>query len=258
MKTLIYTRVATDNQNSQSIKLQQKEIINYCDKNHLKITKIYSEMLSGLDKSIILEKIVNEIKDSEEKVILCVYDISRISRNMFDKNFNQIHELIMENKLELHIVSINKVIGDKTSNADKFIFGMNVGLARYYSDVISNNIKRAFEQKRMNGEFIGKAPYGYLSIKNKDGKRELIKDKEKEKIIKDVFYLDDKNLSKSEILKKIREKYPNHIIEAHNKVDKFLVYKILKNENFYKGFMMYNEKNYPHKYERILLQCKEK
>ena len=150
------------------------------------------------------------------------------------------------------------MIGDRTSNTDKFLFGINVGIAKYYSDIISQNVKRAFEQKRMNGEFIGKAPYGYLSIKDKDGKRKLIKDKEREKIIKDVFYLDDKNLSKSEILKKIRERYPNHIIQTHNKRDKFFVYKILKNENFYRGFMMCNGKKYPHRYERILLQCKEK
>jgi len=73
----------------------------------------------------------------------------------------------------------------------------------------------------MNGEFIGKAPYGYLSTKNKDGKRELIKDKGKEKIIKDVFYLNDKELTKSEILKKIKEKYPKYKIIMKNTKPKF-------------------------------------
>ena len=43
------------------------------------------------------------------------------------------------------------------SAVEKFQFGMSLGLAKYYSDAIGDNVKRAFEKKRRNGELLRKS-----------------------------------------------------------------------------------------------------
>ena len=53
--------------------------------------------------------------------------------------------MAVSDKIELHFVSDGQVIDNNMSAGDKFAFGMKLGLAKYYSDAISDNVKRAFE-----------------------------------------------------------------------------------------------------------------
>ncbi len=46
---------------------------------------------------------------------------------------------------------------------------MSLGLAKYYSDAISDNVKRAQEQMLRKGIWVSKAPFGYKNIEKHDG-----------------------------------------------------------------------------------------
>jgi site-specific DNA recombinase len=48
-------------------------------------------------------------------------------------------------------------------------------MAKYYSNAISDNVKRAFEQKRRNGEWTGAVRLGYLNVQL-DAEKRLRKD----------------------------------------------------------------------------------
>ena len=96
-----------------------------------------------------------------------------MSRNIFDKRISTLYDKALQDKIELHFVSDGQVITSKISAAEKFHFGISLGLAKYYSDAISDNVKRAHEQKLRKGEWVGKAPYSYLNIKTDDGKKQL-------------------------------------------------------------------------------------
>ena len=131
---------------------------------------------------------------------------------------------------------------------DKFRLGMKALFSKHCSDVISHKVKRALEQKRQNGEWANKAPFGYLNAKDKNGKSTIIVDKEKKEVIKFVFNLNSKEISLKDILQKLREKYPNSTFE----ITRDSIYRIIRNKDFYSGYINHNGKKYQHKYERIL------
>jgi len=60
----------------------------------------------------------------------------------------------MQDKIELHFASDNMVITPGISAAEKFHFGINLGLSKYYSDAIGDSVKRAMSKKyaRANGQ----------------------------------------------------------------------------------------------------------
>tara|TARA_B100000674_G_C37611603_1_gene810089 strand:+ start:376 stop:657 length:282 start_codon:yes stop_codon:yes gene_type:complete len=75
----------------------------------------------------------------------------------------------LQDTIELHFTSEGQVITSKISAVEKFQFGISLGLAKYYSDAISDNVKRAQEQMIRKGEWIAKAPYSYKHIKHANG-----------------------------------------------------------------------------------------
>ncbi len=77
----------------------------------------------------------------------------------------------MNDEIELHFVSDGQIITSHISAVEKFQFGISLGLAKYYSDAMSDNVKRAIEQKLRKGEWPAKAPYGYKNIINADDKQ---------------------------------------------------------------------------------------
>ncbi len=68
------------------------------------------------------------------------------------------------------------MINSKISAAEKFQFNISLGLAKYYSDAISDNVKRATEQKLRKGEWPGKAPYGYKNVVTANNQTDILVD----------------------------------------------------------------------------------
>ena len=58
-----------------------------------------------------------------------------------------LYEKALRDEVELHFVSDGQIINSRISAAEKFQFGISLGLAKYYSDAISDNVKRAIEAK---------------------------------------------------------------------------------------------------------------
>lgn len=69
--------------------------------------------------------------------------------------------MAISDKLELHFVSDNQILNSKISAVEKFTFSMSLGLAKYYSDAISDNVRRANEKLRNQG-VVNKFPEGYI------------------------------------------------------------------------------------------------
>jgi len=65
---------------------------------------------------------------------------------MFDKRVSALYDKALQDEIELHFISDGQIINSRISAAEKFHFGISLGLAKYYSDAISDNVKRALEQ----------------------------------------------------------------------------------------------------------------
>ena len=80
-------------------------------------------------------------------MVVCFDKVDRLSRNVFDKRVSELYEKALKDEVELHFPSEGQVINSKISAAEKFHFSISLGLAKYYSDAISDNVKRAQEQR---------------------------------------------------------------------------------------------------------------
>ena len=258
MKTIIYARVATELQNdvSNSLPTQIERMKNYCDRKSFDVVKVISSDESrhkkgqnALDE--LLKHVVTISKN--EKIAVCFDKVDCLSRSIFDRHVSELYEMALADKIELHFASDEQFINNQMSAVEKFQFGISLGLAKYYSDGISNSVKRAFEQKRRNGEWIGKAPFGYLNARNKDGKAILIIDKEKALIAKRCIELAKQNITARQAVAILKSEFPEFSFIPENKnspklnLTRTYLY-IMNNISFYSGYVHYQTEEIKHSY----------
>ena len=175
MKAIIFARVSTEEQKEagNSLPAQVDRLRNYCKNKGFAIAKEFSFDESAYKtRRDDFDKALDYIKKNKEKIAVCFDKVDRFSRNVFDKRVANLYDLAMKDKIELHFVSDNLTITPNISSAEKFHFSMSLGLAKYYSDAISDNVKRAYEAKIKRGEWIGKSPIGYIDFKNENKDKE--------------------------------------------------------------------------------------
>ncbi len=193
MKAIIVARVSTEEQKEagNSLPAQLTRMQDYCERNDYFVIETYSFDESAYKtKRDEFDKIIECINSSKEKVAVCFDKVDRLSRNIFDKRVALLYEKAVSNEIELHFVSDSQVINDKMNAGDKFAFGMKLGLSKYYSDAISDNVKRAFEQKRRNGEWTGAVRLGYLNISldvEKRLRKDIVVDPERSHLVIKMF-----------------------------------------------------------------------
>jgi site-specific DNA recombinase len=191
MKAIIVARVSTDEQKENSPDAQLFRMQSYCERNDYLIIETFSFVESAYKtKRDEFDKIIECINNSKEKIAVCFDKVDRLSRNIFDKRVALLYEKAVSNEIELHFVSDGQVINDKMNAGDKFAFGMKLGLSKYYSDAISDNVKRTFEQKRRNGEWTGAVRLGYLNLPldlEKRLRKDIIVDPERSHLIIKMF-----------------------------------------------------------------------
>ena len=195
MKAINVARVSTDEQKENSPEAQLFRLQEYCKKKELKILKEFDFSESAYkqkrDKFDELIEYIQEVA-KKDKVAVCFDKVDRLSRSVFDKRVGTLYEMAVADEIELHFVSDSQVINNEMSAVSKFQFGMSLGLAKYYSDAIGDNVKRAFEKKRRNGEWTGGVRLGDLNVPLDEGKRlrkDIIIDPERGHLITKLFEL---------------------------------------------------------------------
>lgn len=262
MKAINVSRVSTEEQKEagNSLPAQIERIKNYCDRKGFTVEardifsfdeSAYKEKRDDFDSKVIAR--IDEII-KKEKLVVCFDKVDRLARNVFDKRVAYLYQLALEGKIELHFVSDNQIISDKLSATEKSGFSMSLVMASYYSNAISDNVKRAFEQKRRNGEWTGAVRLGYLNITLDSEKRlrkDIIIDPERGHLVQRMFehYATDQ-YSLETIRIKMSELGLRTLKE--NILSKSGVENILK-DSFYCGTAVSPKYgSYSHKYPRLI------
>jgi len=248
MKAILIARVSTEEQKEagNSLPAQVARLERYCQNKDYKILRICSfDKSAYTDQRDEFDRIIDFILEQQEKVIVCCDKVDRLSRNIFDKRISLLYERALRDEIELHFVSDGQQVNSSISAVEKFQFGISLGLAKYYSDAVSDNIKRAIEQKLRKGELPGKAPYGYKNIRLPGDKRNIVIDEFASLIVKKAFELYATGAYSMLLLaKKMNADYG--INWSRGYVDN-----LLKNP-FYYGEMIHKNKQYPHRYPPII------
>lgn len=260
MKNIIIARVSDEEQvkAGNSLPAQETRMVQYAEAKNFNVIKIYSFQESAYKKrrdefDVIVEHIEEACK--KEKIAVSFDKVDRFSRgSVFDKRVGLLYEMALEDKIELHFVSDSQIINTKMSAVEKFQFGMSLGLAKYYSDAIGDNVRRAFEKKRKNGEWIGSVKLGYLNVVLDEVKRlrkDIIIDPERAHLIQRLFELyATGNYSYSTILETMHD--AGLRTRADKKLSRSTIEQIIK-DPFYCGTAVSKKYgSYPHKYPRLI------
>ena len=190
MKAIIIARVSTEEQKeaNNSLPAQIHRLKTYCERKDFKIIKEFSFDESAYkDNRGDFDKIVDLVLEQKEKIAVCFDKVDRLSRNIFDKRVSMLYEKALKDEIELHFVSDGQVINSLLSASEKFAFSMSLGLAKYYSDAISDNVKRAQEQMLRDGVYPSKPPRGYKREEDMYGKKEIVVDEFNSRIVQKMF-----------------------------------------------------------------------
>ena len=265
MKAIILARVSTEEQKEagNSLPAQITRIERYCEQQKFEVIDTFSFDESAYKtKRDEFDKILDFLKTNKEKVAVCFDKVDRLSRNVFDKRVSVLYEKAVNDEIELHFVSDGQVINSNMSAVAKFQFGMSLGLAKYYSDAISDNVKRAFEKMRAEGKWTGRVRIGYKNTTDENGNRDIALDEERADLVHRIFEMyATGNHSIASILKEMNKLGLKSL--NGNKLSKSNIDLIL-NDTFYYG-MAYSKKYnyyYTHKYEKLVskelfFKCKE-
>lgn len=250
MKAILIARVSTEEQKEagNSLPAQVVRLEKYCQNKNFQIVRTFSFDESAYkNQREEFDRILDFVIEQKDKVAVCCDKVDRLSRNIFDKRIAVLYEKALNDEIELHFVSDGQIINSRISAVEKFQFGMSLGLAKYFSDAISDNVKRANEQKLRKGEWTGKAPYGYKNITRDDGSKEIIVDDQAAFIVKEAFKLYASGAYSVDLICK-KLKQDHGIAWRTNSLAK------LFNNPFYYGQMRIKNTLYQHRYPPIISQ----
>lgn len=245
MKAILLARVSTEEQDTESQLIKLKE---YADAKGFKYSDVdifdFHESAYKSNREH-FQEVIEYLHEQKEKVALCCDKVDRLLRNFL--HIRPIQELLEQDKVELHFSSENLVLKKDSYATDKFKFNLGALLAQYYSDAISDNVKRSIYKRIKSGEVLGKAPYGYRNVKIDDDTKTVEVDPFEAGVVLKMFeWYATRSYAISELKNKIEKDF--NVTLAKSSIAKIL------EDKFYIGIATYKKegKEYPHIYPTIV------
>lgn len=260
MKAIILARVSTEEQKEagNSLPAQQSRLLRYIDRAFSKTdeTKLILDKEFVFDETAFKEhrkefdKVIKYISSLKNVVAFCCDKVDRLTRD-FLVGLPVLERLRREGKIELHFPSDNLILHQNSPATDLFHFNVAVSLSQYFSNSISDNVKRVFENKVKLGEITGKAPIGYLNERDIATEKALVVvDKLRARFVVRIFELySTGNHSMKSLANLMKEQ--GMTTKVGGSINVRQIELILKNP-FYYGYQNYKEELYPHKYDPLI------
>ena len=181
-KYFLYTRKSTEDEERQimSIEAQLVELAEVAKRENIEIVEKFIESKSAKKPGReVFNKMMEKVHNSKEPVGILAWHPDRLARNSVDGG--QIIYCIDTNK----IASLRfPTFWFEPTPQGLFMLQVAFGQSKYYSDNLSENVKRGFRQKLRRGEWCSHAPFGYV---NNPKTRNIEPDETKTQIIKKAF-----------------------------------------------------------------------
>ena len=183
-KYFLYARKSSEAEEKQvmSIEAQLVELGQYANKENINIVERFIESKSAKQPGRAeFNRMLEKIYASNEPIGVLAWHPDRIARNSVDGG--QI----------IYLIDIKKITSLRfptfwfePTPQGLFMLQVSFGQSKYYSDNLSQNVKRGIRQKLRRGEYYGNVPFGYTynhKIRN------IEPDPYKAKVLKRVFEL---------------------------------------------------------------------
>ena len=174
----IYARYSSSGQNDASIEQQIEECKTYAAHNNLTVVSEYEDraMTGRNDRRPGFQRMIRAAERHEFQVLL-TYKSNRLARNMLDA-------LRYENRLDkagVKVVYCKEDFGDNA--AGRLALRMMMSVNEFYSDNLSEDVKRGMRDSAQKCKVIGSVPLGYK--KGKDDRFEI--DEATANIVREIF-----------------------------------------------------------------------
>ena len=225
MKYLIYCRKSSEEENRQvqSLETQQKNLLEYANKNNLEIVDILTESRSAKTDGNrpLFTSMLERIGQGEASGILVLHT-DRLSRNGIEAGL--IIKLFESGALE-EVRTPNRIYN---SVADMLYIDFDFVFAAHYSRNLSIRVKEGNKTKLEKGEYPGMAPLGYI---NKNAK--IYPDPTRAKYIQKAFSLYNKGEHSLKALAEILYIEGFRTRLANKKVHKSVIQRIFRSPFYY-------------------------
>ena len=246
MKAVILARVSTARQEEEGLSLdnQLQTLREYAIKKDLEVVQEF-RFSESADRKIRkkFNEMVDFVKQHSEVNAIIAYRVDRITRNYRDAV--AMDDLRLDCEKELHFVYDRLVIDKDTVGRDIVDWDLKVFLAKQYLNRLKEDAINSALFMLKNGLWPQKAPYGYRNITKDDKKKWLVIEPFEAEVVKKMYeWYSTASFSMLEVRSKVKEVFGKNFSKGY-------VDFILKNK-FFHGIMVYNGKEYPHNYERII------
>lgn len=258
--TLLVAKVSDVSQR-EALPAQKKRLYEYAkDKKHWKENIDFEyiefdETAFKENRKTFNELVIEPLQNATLPSIVVFDKIDRFSRDSSSSEKAALTRMFRSGKLEMHFPHDNLFISKDSPAADLFRLDIGVALAAYYSNSISNNVKRRYEQLLAEGIWVHRAPVGYKNITIETGASKQIKDivvdKDRAQYIAKAFELRAQGMPYSLIAKELLKAGYTRRKTGEAKLSKSDIEKIISNK-FYYGTMTQNGREYPHKYPPLI------
>ena len=221
MNGVIYARYSSHNQREESIEQQIDECTRFAMREGIHIVEIYKdEAVSGkTDKRKDFQRMMRDAEKHKFEVVIA-YKSNRIARNML--NALQYEERL--GKLGINTLYVKEEFGDNA--AGRFAFRMMLNVNQFYSENLSEDIKRGMLDNAAQCKVNGALPLGYR--KSSDGHYEI--DPVGASVVREIY---DKYLADVPFCDIAAELNARGVRTAHGKpFNKSSFHKILSNRTY--------------------------
>ena len=190
IKNINLCRVSSKEQEETgySLEAQDKLLAAYSSDKKFETVKVFKIAESATRKQV--RKQFNEMFTyaTKNKInIICCEKIDRLTRNLKDASLVQ--DWVEANKeREVHFLKESFILNDQTKAHENLVWDMKVAIARFYSNNLSEEVKKGQKEKLSQGWLPTKPPLGYKTIGEKGHKTHIIEES-KRKLIQTMFEL---------------------------------------------------------------------
>lgn len=250
-RCILYCRVSSKEQEEKgySLEAQEKLLCGYAERNGLVISKTFkiSESASGKLIRKTFNEMLRYIKKGKINIILCE-KIDRLTRNL--KDGAVISDWISSDPLkEVHFVKENFIVSQNTKAHENLVWDMKVAIARFYTNNLSEEVKKGQKAKIEAGWLPSGYKLGYKVIGEK-GHKIYVLDEKISPYIKKIFELYN---SGNYTIKRLVETIDKEGLrnKNNNRVNKSTLHRLL-GDPFYCGYIIWNGEEYEGKHKRIV------
>ncbi len=250
-KAVIYCRVSSKEQEDTgySLDAQEKLLMDYSEEKNYKLLKKFrvTESASKWQIRKTLNEMLTYADKNEVNVIFCE-KIDRLTRSLKDAAIVDDWVHGREGR-EVHFVKEHFVLNTNTKAHDNFVWDMKVAVARFYTNNLSEEVRKGQKEKVAQGWLPTKPPLGYKTIGEKGHKIHVV-DEGIAPFIRKMFEIYATGNYSIKALVDVMHKEGLRNREGGN-VGKSRIHQLLS-DPFYCGKMQWKDQVHPGKQEALI------